>query len=364
MRKGSVRLYLRGKTWWCWGYDANGVRWRESTHQADRKAAEVAARAIERKRADPAYAAAPKALPLEGVLQALRAEKVRAERAAATLELHDCKAGHLVRVLGRSYNVLTLTEERLTAYLDQRRQEGAGRHTVAKELGVLRGALRGAAAWNAGLWPRSLTRYYKPKDRWLSVPEYRALLGQVPALRRDHVIAYCHTGARFSELYTITAEGVDLARGLVRLQGTKTDGAYRWVPISADLEEVLRRRIVLHPTGPLFEPWQLSHMHSELKKHCRRAGIAGVSANDLRRTFCSWLCNAGVPEGQAAELLGHKGSLMVRRVYGRYAHATLSAAVARLPQVSSLLPEIALGLAGWFTWAGTPLECRVGEAAE
>ncbi|MBE7450046.1 MAG: tyrosine-type recombinase/integrase [Kofleriaceae bacterium] len=48
-----------------------------------------------------------------------------------------------------------------------------------------------------------------------------------------------------------------------------------------------------------------------------RAGIERVSPNDLRRTYASWLVNAGVPLQQVARLLGHKSTRMVDLVCGK-----------------------------------------------
>lgn len=52
----------------------------------------------------------------------------------------------------------------------------------------------------------------------------------------------------------------------------------------------------------------------------------------LRRTFASWLVQAGESSFVVAQLLGHSSSTMVERVYGRLAPATLRAAVSKLPQ--------------------------------
>jgi integrase len=53
-----------------------------------------------------------------------------------------------------------------------------------------------------------------------------------------------------------------------------------------------------------------------------------VTANDLRRTFASWLANSGVPILQARDLMGHANLAMLEKVYARLAPQTLHAAVA------------------------------------
>jgi integrase len=56
-----------------------------------------------------------------------------------------------------------------------------------------------------------------------------------------------------------------------------------------------------------------------------------LTFNDLRRTFCSLMRNAGVSFEDCADLLGHEDITMVRQVYGRAASKTLKAAIARMP---------------------------------
>jgi integrase len=63
----------------------------------------------------------------------------------------------------------------------------------------------------------------------------------------------------------------------------------------------------------------------------------GLTFNDLRRTFCSLMRNAGVSFEDCATLLGHTDIEMVRTVYGRTAMDTLHAAVARLPSIATVL---------------------------
>jgi hypothetical protein len=58
-------------------------------------------------------------------------------------------------------------------------------------------------------------------------------------------------------------------------------------------------------------------MNGDLARASKTAGIPRVTPNDLRRTFASWLIEAGVTREEVAKMLGHSGTAMVFRVYGR-----------------------------------------------
>jgi integrase len=70
----------------------------------------------------------------------------------------------------------------------------------------------------------------------------------------------------------------------------------------------------------------------------RTAGIKDFHWHDLRHTFASRLRQAGVPLGNIAELLGHKGLAMTKR----YAHLSISnlhEAVSRIANSTTVAPE-------------------------
>ena len=79
--------------------------------------------------------------------------------------------------------------------------------------------------------------------------------------------------------------------------------------------------------GLLFAPW--GNVRRGLLEACSRAGIAPCSPNDLRRTFANWMVEAGVPLYIVAQLMGHKDTRMLERVYGRQRTDQLAVAVAR-----------------------------------
>jgi integrase len=333
-------LYQRKDSpyWWYSGTDTTGRRRRAPTKCADRRDAERVGKRLQRRwlLEDPGLPPLRLAEVLEGVRRAM----VRKGNAPATLEQLAQKGGQLLRVWGPRCDVHRLDLSDLEEYVERRTGEGVKRHTAMMELRVLRHGLRLARRTGdyqrdpQEVWPgETLRGAYTPRTRWLSPLEYRRLLLRVPMHRRDHVIAYCHLGVSYSELYRIEAHDLDYEGRTVRVRGTKTRHRDRTIPLDVDAWEVLTRRATAHPTGPLFpDAWSRQRLAQGLKKWSVQAQLPKVhSTNDLRRTFCSWLANAGVPEGIAARLMGHGGTSMVRAVYAHFGGETLASAVARLP---------------------------------
>lgn len=335
------RIYLRGRIWWAWGYDASGKRWDVSTKQRDERAAERVALRLDREKADQTHSTRP--LALEDAISKLidHLEQVE-KRSPVTIEIYLGRAGHLVRVFGSKRNIAALTEADALDYWERRSKEGASKHTARLELRVLCQALRFCARKGlckpttqpSDLMPTELaqTKVYVPKERWLPRKprdEYSLLLMQLSAERRDYVVTLCNTGMRLGELYRLEARHVDApTKGDLDVPGRKTRRAQREVPMQDDALEVLRRRAKAHPKGPLFPEW--GKLHRDIKAACKRAGIAPASPNDFRRTFASWLAIAGVPMLTTARLLGHASTKMVEQVYAQLDRGALYEGVAVL----------------------------------
>lgn len=330
---------------WAWGYDASGQVWYKSTKQkpSARARAQKVADAIERRR----LLGPPEVtrISLLDALRLLREQKELKKVAPATLTILGQLGRNLLRLFGPQRDISTLEIRDTEEYLRRRRGEVfQGRPindaTIAKELEALIAALRAAKRYKLydgepkDLWPPALPHEGKPRTRWLPVPEYQKLLAHCAERRRDDIIMYCHTGMRKSELYSLTADSVDLTRGILKVSGTKTASSVRTVPISSAAEAVLARRLQDFESGPLFpQRWDRGQQYDDLKLWCARAGIVRVSCNDFRRTYCSWLFLAGVPEARAVKYMGHSSSKMIRRVYMQLAEETYREDAAGLPAV-------------------------------
>ena len=334
-------LYRRKDSpyWWCWGHYTNGERWSQSTRQRSKREAAQAARTIERDRVDEADSGYP-AVPLCDALDTLREHQRRRGASDSTMRFVREKRARLEDHFGPDRDVLTICLADTERYVDTRRRVMVRRrgedgelhsqplsdHTIQKELGVLRQALRVLRKHDlypsdpSDIWPDSLSKVYTPRERWLTIDEYRKLLGALPPTRRKYVVAYCNTGVRLSELHQAHRDGDSLV-----VSQTKGKKQQRVIPLSSAAAETLDA----HPLP--WPRWTSQNMNRDLRKACDAAGIPMCTANDFRRTFCSWMAQAGVPELTIVRLMGHTSSAMIRQVYARLSPEALADAIDRLP---------------------------------
>ena len=320
-----------GQVWYCRDPQTGKPT---STRCRDLTAAKVFRARREREAADPSYQATdPAASRLDAVMDAMIKNRRRAGRSAATLEIHRCKAGHILRILGDDLNVNQLRAEDISGYIDRRIVEGASRHTVKKELVSLKLALklaRGIFRTRLDDLFSDFSDGYEPRRRWLSNKEFAQLQLALPPARRIDVAFMALTGARLGE-YERACVG-DVRKTTITLRGTKTDQAPREVPVPPKLRPLLARLMRGRDARQrLFAPW--INLHRDLKAACNRAGIPECTPNDLRRSFASWLRNAAVDASTVASLLGHASSKMVERVYGRIDLAAKARAIRPLASV-------------------------------
>jgi len=253
-----------------------------------------------------------------------------ADNAAGTIRCYRQRAGHVLRLLGE-HPLASLHLDQVQAFIQQRLAESASAETVRKELCVLRRSLD--LAQRRGLQApapeQAIPRFrakYVPRKTWLTPQQVNQLLAELPAERALFVLCAVYTGARLSELQSLQWADVDFSAAQVHIRGTKTQQSDRFVPLHPRLAQALGFK---RARGPLLSDWP--NCRRDLAVACKRAHCPVVTPNDLRRTFASWLVQAGETSYVVAQLLGHSSSAMVERVYGRLAGHTLRSAIARLP---------------------------------
>jgi integrase len=134
------------------------------------------------------------------------------------------------------------------------------------------------------------------------------------------------TGCRPGEVAGLTADRVDLGRGVWRvvdkIRGT-TGVRHREVYLSTEAVELTREQLAFHPEGHVFRnslgrPWECSAWGKAIKRYREALGYdGGAVAYAFRHLYCTSLLVAGVSVETAAVLMGHRDIKMVLRVYSK-----------------------------------------------
>lgn len=153
--------------------------------------------------------------------------------------------------------------------------------------------------------------------RALNIDEQRKLIG---ALGDDvfsrRVMFYLCTGARPAEFATVQSN--EIRPGWVKINGTKTKGATRWVKISDKLSSILAN------ASPEFFKFDLKRFREHLQRFCTEHGICeNIDIYTLRHTFATNLYILRIPEKDRQIYMGHApGSTMTNGVYTTFSPDT------------------------------------------
>jgi integrase len=198
-----------------------------------------------------------------------------------------------------------------------------------KAIGVLKRAFNWAVE-EEHLPRNPIAHVKKPKalsrDRVITPEERTLILTAITdeAFRR-YVYAMTLTGCRPGEIARVTAADCDLASGvwvLTKHKTAKKTGKPRVVYLPPEAVELSRELIAKNPEGPLFlnsrgRPWTRNAVRIRFrnlrKKHPE---LKGVIAYAYRHSFATTALENGVGIAQVAEMLGHRSTDMVMRVYG------------------------------------------------
>jgi integrase len=331
------KVFKRGKVWHAWVKSRSGAWSRKSTNCTDRRAAELFAAELERDAADPGHAAKASATT-QRVLDEYLLSRTRLGRRPGTIHHVRTKAGALLGLLP-TY-AAEISHAGMSKYVDTRLDEGARRTTIKKELRVLKAALRLAtknALWDgdpAAVIPE-LEDDYEPRERTLAPWELVGLAQVLPAKRMALVAFATATGCDFSAIFRARRIDVTADMASVHVRGTKRRARDRVVPVPLpEQRAMLSWAMARAGEDVLFTPW--ANMVRDLAAACAKLGIPRCSANDLRRTYGTWLRNAGVEPQLIAPAMGHIDGRMTERVYGRLGSLELAKLVDS--RVAMLLP--------------------------
>jgi integrase len=242
-----------------------------------------------------------------------------------TLDEDKRQLGHLTAAFGAETPLAEITAAAISAYRDGRLgkvSESTGRPlgaaSINRPLQLLRHLLRLARyEWEAlTVVPViKLKREPQGRIRWLEPHEEARLLD---ACRRSLnpelaaiVIVAMETGLRQGELLGLTWERLDMTRGVIRLEITK----------SGKRREVKMRQVVYNTLAALpgtheGHVWRQGSIRKAFINAVQKAGLDDFHFHDLRHHFASWYMMRGGTLLALSKILGHATVKMTER----YAH--------------------------------------------
>lgn len=282
--------------------------------------------------------------------------QVLPHKAPTTQRAAETYLGHWQRVLG-AYGLAYITTDAIEAELeklaeagDTRRKLDEGeaperpksRKTLKHYRDTLAVLFKHAKAWgwtaqNPMDGVNAITKIRDERTRFLSDDERAKLLEACRQSDNAHlfpvVMFALSTGARKSEILTLTLGDLDLDRRTAILRDTK-NGDTRAVPIARHLADVLTEQRAkaaalyeampkppatrwLFPRADGQEPIDIRTAWENARD---KAGLADFRFHDLRHSTASYLAMKGASLVEIAEVLGHRTLQMVRR----YAHLSES----------------------------------------
>lgn len=323
-----MRLFKVGDTYHCWFY-FGGRRVKRTTHCTDRRAADVVGRRLEQEAADPACAAAARTSLDEALGEVIRLRREQAKaglRSQDTVEFYLKKAAVLTANLGSHLQIAALQPPAgapiLDAYVSDRRRSVAD-PTIYKELVVLRAALKlqkRKGAWTGDLeavFPE-VSGHSKAVKRFVQPDQFDKLLRQLDPDDAARAALMVAAGAELRATERALDADINLLARLPQalLRGTKRASRERSVPLMAAWQRQLAEYALRHARGQggqLFNS-DTNGFRFRLRYAAKRCGLE-LSANDLRRTYSTWLLAAGAPTSVVAPTMGHSSTRMLERVY-------------------------------------------------
>jgi integrase len=346
------------RTWWsrgptgrrvrrvAWGYtlQVNGQQERRYDAAWSRQDAEEALAKRMLAEATPPPPPSPKTLG-EVVVEYLEYKRAKGKR---SIRQDEQICSKLKRGFGAETPITEITSQRIAQY-DRIRVTQTSKlghlvtpSTVNRELAILRHMLRLAEEWGyiTKVPKIRLAREPEGRLRFLTEEEVERLLAACREKRSKSpyllpiVTIALNTGMRKGEILGLTWDCVDLSRGVLLLEHTKS-GRRREVPMNRAVYDALqplyagvRASLPKAPTGEKSaEPTGLvfckrygvrawGNIRTAFEAACREAKIHDFRFHDLRHTCASWLIMKGRSLKEVQELLGHREFSMTLR----YAH--------------------------------------------
>lgn len=343
--RGRLVKFAGSVNWISCYYASDGKEHRESTRTSDEKVAlrihkaKLDQIASERQGHGPLLLPAQKRVTVNELLDALEADQsLRGLKSAGKAAAH----AKPIRSAFGTWRAVDVTAEAVDKYIKARKVVGLSNATINRSLQTL------IAAFNLAVRRRTLTT--APVIRKLSEvgnarkgfferEEFEKVLAQLPDYLQDAARFAYVTGWRKSEVVALRWEWVDLVAGRIVLPDSK-NGQGRALAIAGELTELFKRReaarlvelrsgglkvadLVFHrrsrPLGDFKRAWHKALTEAGFSELVKRSDgsvrtVYTRTFHDFRRTAARNLVRAGVREGVAMSVTGHR----TRSIFDRY----------------------------------------------
>ena len=244
-----------------------------------------------------------------------------------SLDRAERSTGHLKRYF-EGYRVPDITSPKIEDYIETRLEEGDANATINRELSALKRMLNIGARQTPPKVDRvpyiPMLQENNTRKGFFEHGDFIALRNALPSYLKGFATFGYRTGWRFSEITGLTWSQVDLDNSIVRLEvgETKNDAA-RTGYLDDELQEVFQKQWECRGAGKKVLPYvfpneigtgKISDFRGAWQTACKNAGIGQKLFHDFRRTAVRNMVRAGIPEGVAMKISGHK----TRSVFDRY----------------------------------------------
>lgn len=243
----------------------------------------------------------------------------------------EISLGHLKEFF-KGLRLAAVGAEKIAGYMAARRK-AVSDTTVNRELACLKTLMNKAVEWGR-IEKNPAARVKKLKEppaceRILTSDEARRLIDAASPALRPVIITALGTGMRRGEILALKWTDVDLVRGFITVQTSKS-GKGRKIPTSGTVAAALGA--VAHRGEHVFQNPETGTHIMDVKKGFQAAcalakrnpedkkdpGIVGLRFHDLRHTAASKMVEAGIDLVTVSKILGHASIQMTMR----YAHPT------------------------------------------
>lgn len=301
--------------------------WRQVRQSARTKDRKEAVEMLQRRLVEVAlfkdHGAGVEKVTINGLLTLFLEEYRRQDR--ADLYIAELRTEKHLRPAFGAIRASKLSSREIRAYIEVRLAKAANA-TVNRELAILRRAYKLGTAEDPPLVLR-VPRIPKLKEDnvregFLETPQYRLILDVLPDPVKPVFVVGFHLGMRTGELLKLKRDWVDLAEGLIYVNGRVTKNRKpKTAPIYGDmrawLDMLITRGGLVAPKNKALFVWEdgsaIKSFRGSWEKAIEAAGLPGLLFHDLRRTAVRNMIRAGVPEKIAMEVSGHKTAAMLWR---------------------------------------------------